>query len=119
VHINFGDVEIRDSRDSFINMIQSKLGGCGPSQHLFGNVRVTMNDSMNDSSKGDRASCAFYGRVMHAGVGEQKEILFDFWGEYQGELIRTDEGWRFASFFQRPFNFTGDFSILKPAQAKR
>ncbi len=106
VQINFGGIE-RDGIEDFIDMIKDHLGGCGPSQHLFSNYRITVD--------GDKATAAFYGRVMHAGVGEQKDVLFDFWGEYMDELIRTPNGWRTCRRSQRPFNITGDISILKGA----
>ena len=69
VQINFGGIERKGITD-FVDMIKSHLGGCGPSQHLFSNYRITVS--------GDKAKAAFYGRVMHAGVGDQKDILFDF-----------------------------------------
>ena len=106
VRINFGGIE-REGIDDFIEMIKAHLGGCGPSQHLFSNYRITVD--------GDRATAAFYGRVMHAGVGKQKDVLFDFWGEYRDELIRTPDGWRTCKRSQRPFHITGDISILKGA----
>jgi hypothetical protein len=92
--------------NALVEMIQSHLGGCGPSQHLFGNLRVQVD--------GDTATALFYGRVMHAGLGEQREVVFDFWGEYRDELQRTPEGWRTSRRTQRPFHITGDMSILKP-----
>lgn len=101
---NYGGIET-ENRDGLIEMIRSFLGGCGPSQHLFSNHRIKIN--------GDRASSAFYGRVMHAGLGEQKNLLFDFWGEYRDELLRTEQGWRISKRLQVPFHATGDASILK------
>ena len=106
VEINFGGIE-RSGISDFIEMIKSHLGGCGPSQHMFSNYRVNVD--------GDVARALFYGRVMHAGVGEQKDLLFDFWGEYQDHLLRTDAGWRCCERRQRPFSVTGDISILKGA----
>ena len=104
VRINFGGIE-REGIDAFIDMIKAHLGGCGPLQHLFSNYRITVD--------GDKATAAFYGRVMHAGVDDPKDVLFDFWGEYRDELIRTPNGWRTCKRSQRPFHITGDISILK------
>ncbi len=106
VHTNFGGIE-NDGVDAFVEMVKSFLGGCGPSQHLFSNHCVEVN--------GDEATAVFYGRVMHAGVDEQKDVLFDFWGEYRDELVRTPSGWRVRQRTQVPFNVTGDGSILKRA----
>lgn len=104
VSSNYGGIESH-GRDELLAMIKSFLGGCGPSQHLFSNHRITVS--------GNKAISAFYGRVMHAGIGEQKNVLFDFWGEYQDELIRTEQGWRICKRLQVPFHATGDASILK------
>ena len=113
LHFNYGGVVEGDTPDAWVAMIQSNLGGCGPSQHLFSNVRI----STDYSASVDSASVDFYGRVMHAGKAEEREILFDFWGEYQCKLLRvatdTHQGWRFCDVKQRPFHFTGDMNILK------
>ncbi len=106
VEVNYGGIE-RSGVDAVVGMIQAHLGGCGPSQHLFSNYRVSVD--------GDQATALFYGRVMHAGVGDESQLLFDFWGEYQDRLLRTDHGWRCYERRQRPFHATGDISILKGA----
>lgn len=114
MQFNYGGVVEGNSPDAWVAMIRSNLDGCGPSQHLFSNVRIN-TDYSDDANH--TASVAFYGRVMHAGKGEERNILFDFWGEYRCQLIRVRDdnllGWRFSKVEQVPFHFTGDMKILK------
>tara|TARA_B110000977_G_scaffold97622_1_gene128550 strand:+ start:271 stop:744 length:474 start_codon:yes stop_codon:yes gene_type:complete len=113
LHFNYGGVFKGDTPDAWVDMIKSNLGGCGPSQHLFSNIRINTNYSTSI----DSARAVFYGRVVHAGKADEREILFDFWGEYQCKLLRvatdTHGGWRFCEVVQVPFHFTGDMKILK------
>ena len=106
LHFNYGGVFEGDTPDAWIAMIQSNLGGCGPSQHLFSNVRINTDYSASI----DSASVNFYGRVMDAGKAEERNILFDFWGEYQCTLLRvatdTHRGWHFCDVKQMPFHNT-------------
>lgn len=113
---NYGGVVEGNATDTWVAMIRSHLDGCGPSQHLFSNVRI----KTDYSGQNPAATVDFYGRVMHAGKGEEQHVLFDFWGEYQCKLIRVDTdpaathaGWRFSEVRQVPFHSTGDTRILK------
>ena len=111
---NYGGIVEGSTPQSWVTMIRSNLDGCGPSQHLFSNVRISTDYS---NATQHSATVDFYGRVMHAGKGEEKDILFDFWGEYRCKLLRIDkpqcQGWRFTFVEQVPFHFTGDMKILK------
>ena len=111
---NYGGVVKGSTPDAWVAMIRSNLDGCGPSQHLFSNIRI---DTDYSNSQQHIASVDFYGRVMHAGKDEERHILFDFWGEYRCKLIRSesndDRGWRLSQVTQVPFHFTGDPKILK------
>ncbi|MDT0203206.1 nuclear transport factor 2 family protein [Nocardioides sp. AE5] len=82
------------------------LGGCGPSQHLLGNHRVTID--------GDTAHSLTYARVYHAGAGEMEGKFFECMGEYDDRWVRTPEGWKLS---YRRFTMEimlGDFAVLRP-----
>lgn len=114
MQFNYGGVVKGTTPSAWVKMIRSNLDGCGPSQHLFSNLRI--NTDYSDRLQ-HLAEVDFYGRVMHAGKGDEGHILFDFWGEYRCKLVRTEsanhQGWRFSQVEQVPFHFTGDMKILK------
>jgi len=86
--------------------IRSYLDGCGPSQHLLGNYRITL--------EGDRASSRCYCRVMHFGKGAHTGKTYETWIEYADELVRTRSGWRSARREGRAWMHQGDPSLLGP-----
>lgn len=86
--------------------LRANLGGCGPSQHLLGNVQVEV--------EGDRASSITYARVFHQGAGERSALTWECMGEYHDRWSRTADGWRIV---ERRFDVTvtsGDMSVLQP-----
>lgn len=86
--------------------LRAHLGGCGPSQHLLGNYRVTVN--------GDTAESITKARVFHQGLGERAQLSFECFGDYHDRWRRTPDGWRMTF---RDFRVTivlGDFSVLQP-----
>lgn len=86
--------------------IRSYLDGCGPSQHLLGNYRITL--------EGDRASSKCYCRVMHFGRGVHEGKTYETWIEYADELVRTKAGWRSAKRKGTAWMHQGDPSLLGP-----
>jgi hypothetical protein len=93
--------------DGVRERIRSFLGGCGPSQHLLGNYRITLN--------GDVANSRCYCRVMHFGKGEHEGKTYETWIEYEDEWKRTERGWRSHKRTARPQMQQGDPSLLGPA----
>ena len=90
-----------------VRRMQDHLGGVGPTQHLLGNHRVTVD--------GDRACSRTYGRVHHVGAGPMHGSSYECMGEYDDRWIRTDAGWRLS---RRSFEIRisiGDFAVLRPA----
>lgn len=85
---NYGGEYRLEGRDQVVGMIRSLLDGCGPTQHLLGNFRVTVEK--------DVATCACYVRAAHAGRGEQVSQIYEVWAEYRDQLVRTPEGWRIS-----------------------
>ena len=113
VQYSYGGYVTGTGCDDLIAMIRSNLDGCGPSQHLFSNLSI----SIDEQADNDHANCRFYGRVMHAGVEKDSHLLFDFWGEYGCQLMRnTSAGphaWLISDITQTGFHATGDMTILK------
>ena len=97
-------------REAIVAQVRAHLGGCGPSQHLLGNIRVT--------GDGDTATSRTYGRVYHVGLGERAGAFYECIGEYRDSWVRTDDGWLLT---YRRFVVTieiGDRDVLQPDQSK-
>ncbi len=83
------------------------LDGCGPTQHLLGNLRLRID--------GDTATVTSYVRALHlaAGVGKlqraRPEQYWDFVGEYHDTVVRTDGGWRISERVCLPQASAGEF----------
>lgn len=73
---------------AILAMLRNNLGGCGPTQHLLGNLQVWVEDEQVNSRIEVRAS--------HRGTGEKKELTYDCMGHYQDRWTRTPQGWRIA-----------------------
>ena len=69
-----GEWVMRD-RASYVEMVKTYLGGCGPTQHLLGNYRVQI--------EGDHASCACYVRAFHLDRDRGAALTYDMGGEYR------------------------------------
>ena len=82
------------------------LGGCGPSQHLLGNIEI---DVQGDWAQSLAAVCA-----SHRANGERDTREFIARGSYAAQWIRLPQGWRVARWEWQNGWFTGDFSILAP-----
>ncbi|MBW2421050.1 MAG: nuclear transport factor 2 family protein [Deltaproteobacteria bacterium] len=54
------------SRAEAVERIREALDGCGPTQHLLGNYRVTVD--------GDSATSAVYVRAFHLGIGSPGRV---------------------------------------------
>jgi hypothetical protein len=96
----------RTGRDGIVARVRAHLGGCGPSQHLLGQSRVTVD--------GDAARSLTYARVHHVGAGDRAEAFYECLGQYDDRWLRTAEGWRLT---RRQFAVSielGDRSVLQP-----
>ncbi|MFF8596490.1 nuclear transport factor 2 family protein [Streptomyces sp. NPDC015220] len=92
--------------ENVVAVVRRHLGGCGPSQHLLGNHRVTVD--------GDRARSLTYARVYHQGAGSLADRFFECCGEYDDLWLRTEGRWLLC---RREFTMTirlGDFGVLRP-----
>ncbi|MFT4518028.1 MAG: 3-phenylpropionate/cinnamic acid dioxygenase small subunit [Halioglobus sp.] len=107
VEVNYGGEFKLQGREKVVAMIQSMLGGCGPTQHLLGNFDIEV--------QGDIAHCNCYVRAVHAGVNEQEEMLYEVWAEYRDQLHKNDTGWRITQRQMVVHKEVGSRAILKPA----
>ena len=107
VRFDFGAWQA-DSLSAVRDNISSFLDGCGPSQHLLGNYRITV--------EGDSASSCCYCYVMHQGKGEHEGKSYETWIEYCDELRRGPDGWRSYQRLARPRMHRGDVSLLGPGE---
>ena len=73
-------------RNEFVRLFHSVLGGCGPSQHLLGNIKIVIDATTAESWA--------YSRVMHQGAGAKSHLTFDSLGEYYDRWRVTPDGWR-------------------------
>lgn len=94
-----------EGRDQIVAMIQSMLGGCGPTQHLLGNPSVQI--------EGDTATSRCRIRASHVGSDDQA-ATFEVWGTYLDDLVRTTDGWRIRRRRMVVDHQFGDRSVLGP-----
>ncbi len=104
---DFGDHRCT-GRDEIRNLVQSMLGGCGPTQHLLGVYRIEIS--------GDEAVSICSVRAHHMGQGAQAQLEYECFGEYRDRLVRTHEGWRIHHRAMRVTHEIGTRAILKPAR---
>ena len=93
-------------RDAFIACLRSFLDGCGPTQHLLGNVLIEV--------EGDRATSRAYVSDMHIGAGDKAKSSFQTLGDYHDQWQLIDGQWLLT--FRKKHNraHLGDISILGP-----
>lgn len=91
-------------RDELVAQIRTYLDGCGPTQHLLGNYRVTLD--------GGRARTRVYVRAFHACRDRSDPRTYEMGGEYADELHRTPIGWRSVRRSLRVFFELGSRDVL-------
>lgn len=95
------------NREAIVDMVRQHLGGCGPTQHLLGNLLV---EPIGESWR-SRTSV----RAAHRGAGELKALRYDALGEYTDDWVLTSEGWRIAYRRMTMALEMGDRSVLRSA----
>jgi 3-phenylpropionate/cinnamic acid dioxygenase small subunit len=93
-------------RTQVVAMIRSLLGGCGPTQHLLGNFRITVH--------GRQADSRCYVRAVHAGRDALAGKLYEVWGEYADHLVLDALGWRIMRRTMHVHHATGTREVLGP-----
>ncbi len=109
LQVNYGGEFELQGRDSVVDMIRSMLGGCGPTQHLLGNVDIRVADHT--------ASSRCYVRAVHSGLGEQQDVYYEVWAEYIDLWQRTDDGWRISQREMVVYKEVGSRAVLGPETA--
>lgn len=92
VRADYNGVHVLRGRTDLVAMIRTYLDRCGPTQHLMGNHRVTVD--------GDRARLSVKMRVHHIGAGVRADLTYECFGWYHADAIRTPQGWRFRGWRQ-------------------
>ena len=98
---------VRLDRAAILAMLRNHLGGCGPTQHLLGNLQVWV--------EGEQVTSRIEVRASHRGMGEKQELTYDCMGYYQDRWTHTPDGWRIA---HRAMTVTLEFGtrrVLGPA----
>lgn len=72
-------------RAAIIAFMRSFLDGCGPTQHLIGNLVVEV--------RGERATSCCYVSDMHKGLGDKAQLTFSTLGEYHDSWVRRGGRW--------------------------
>lgn len=87
-------------------MIKSFLGGCGHTQHLLGNFRITVD--------GNSAESACYVQAAHFGKDAHESKTYTTWAEYRDTLERKDGRWKIIERHMYIIKDTGAPEILGP-----
>lgn len=107
VEVNYGGEFHLRGLPAVRDMIAGMLGGCGPTQHLLGNLRVNVGAG--------QVSSAIYVRAVHAGTGELAETCYEVWAEYLDQWVQLPGGWRIIRRTMQVSNETGSRDVLRPA----
>lgn len=87
-------------REAIVATVRQALAPCGRTQHLLGNVRITL--------AGAQASAKCYLQAIHAGQGAYQGQTLTVWGEYRDQLEKRPEGWRIVHRELEVFQVSGD-----------
>lgn len=87
-------------------MLRRALGGCGPTQHLLGNLTVT-------TAQGPCSRITV--RALHLGAGAQAGRVYECMGEYHDQWRLTADGWRIVQRQMVVAFELGSRDVLQPA----
>ena len=104
--VEYGGWPLQD-RAAILTMLRKHLGGCGPSQHLLGNLQVEVTDGKVSS----RVSL----RATHRGSAELEPLYYEAIGEYHDQWELTPGGWRISFRQMRMLMETGSRKVLRPS----
>lgn len=107
---DYGGWHLRD-RAAIVAMLRAHLDGCGPTQHLLGNLQVEVN--------GDLVASRVYVRAAHRGQGDLSTQTYECLGEYRDRWTHTGIGWRIAHRAMVVNHELGLRSVLRGGAAQR
>ena len=84
---NYGGWALKDPA-AILGMLRHHLGGCGPTQHLLGNLTVKIDANVVSSQTSIRAA--------HRGLGHLQHETYECMGYYKDQWQHTPAGWRIA-----------------------
>lgn len=93
-------------RAEIIAFIRTFLDECGPTQHMLGNIVITID--------GDRAESFAYVDDRHAGAGDKKGKSFASVGDYRDQWQRIDGRWWLVHRLKRNHAHIGEIEVLGP-----
>lgn len=93
-----------DSPDAIICCIRHYLDGCGPTQHLLGNLVIDID--------GDHAQSRCYVSDTHLGAGDRHTLRFVTLGDYHDRWQRIDGQWRMTHRTKRNNGHLGSFEVF-------
>jgi len=73
---------------TILGMLRHHLGGCGPTQHLLGNLTI--------QTKPEGISSQTSIRAAHRGAGSMQNETYECMGYYKDQWQHTPEGWRIS-----------------------
>ena len=96
-------------RAAILRMLQRNLGGCGPTQHLLGNLLV--------DHQADTLCSRVSVRATHRGASALAEQTYECLGEYHDRWVHTAQGWRIVHREMVIALEFGSRAVLRPADA--
>lgn len=104
----YGGWPLRD-RAAILRMLVTYLGGCGPTQHLLGNLTV--------EHRADGPVSRVAVRAAHRGSAELADQTYECLGEYLDHWVATPQGWRICHRRMLITLEIGSRNLLRPATA--
>ena len=96
------------SRAELVAMCRAMLDGCGPTQHLLGNLLVERN--------GEELTSRCYVRAAHRGAGERAAQTLMVWAEYQDRWQHGSKGLRIIHRRMKVDFMQGEMAVLQPGK---
>lgn len=90
--------------DAILGCIRHYLDGCGPTQHLLGNLIIDVD--------GDHADSRCYVSDMHLGAGDRRALSFVTLGDYHDHWQRIDGQWRLTHRQKFNHGYVGSFDVF-------
>jgi len=106
---NYGGEFELQGRPALVSMMRAHLDGCGPSQHLLGDLVVDVT--------GDVVTSRVYIRAAHRGAGDKAHLTYETFAEYQDRWVRTTAGWRIGHRVMKVNYEVGTRTVLGPGPA--
>lgn len=106
IEVNYNDEFKSRGSSEVVALIKGFLGGCGPTQHLMGNLSVTV--------EGNQASSSCYVRAAHAGTADREHQIYEIWAEYRSHFVLEGEQWLIDRHELWLFKETGSRDVLGP-----